>query len=310
MNQIQWNLDRQQACLISEETMDLSFTSQASIGRLHASVVQAPLSYMVPQEERPWNYAFQPPPDTPWENYRNDDRMVEIADARQAPIPTMLDREGFALFDAPTAMSDFDDPDAVIRQYHVEVVELVRQATGAQSVLVFDHLVRKSQVSESTLGFGRATKGVAAGPNGRVHNDYSEMSGRKRFALALGAEAAARFHNRRYCIVNVWRSIRGPVLDAPLAVCDASSVDATDLVVGEVRYPKRNGEIYLLTHSMRHRWSHFSAMDRHEALLFKQYDSQVSGVARFTPHAAFLHPNAPADTPPRESIEVRCLVIY
>jgi hypothetical protein len=36
----------------------------------------------------------------------------------------------------------------------------------------------------------------------------------------------------------------------------------------------------------------------------------MSGVARFTPHAAFAHPNAPASTPPRESIEVRCLVVY
>ena len=51
-------------------------------------------------------------------------------------------------------------------------------------------------------------------------------------------------------------------------------------------------------------------MDRHEALVFKQYDSQVSGVARFTPHAAFDHPDTLLDAPLRESIELRCLVIY
>jgi hypothetical protein len=51
-------------------------------------------------------------------------------------------------------------------------------------------------------------------------------------------------------------------------------------------------------------------MDRHEALVFKQYDSQVSGVARFTPHAAFDLPDVPADAPLRESIEIRCLVTY
>jgi hypothetical protein len=33
-------------------------------------------------------------------------------------------------------------------------------------------------------------------------------------------------------------------------------------------------------------------------------------VARFTPHAASEHPDAPASAPPRESIEVRCLVAY
>jgi hypothetical protein len=114
----------------------------------------------------------------------------------------------------------------------------------------------------------------------------------------------------RYAIVNIWRSIKGPVLDTPLAVCDARSVSAADLVVSEVRYPDRSGEIYLLRHSRRHRWFTFPAMDRHEALVFKQYDSQVSGAARYTPHAAFDHPDTPADAPLRESIEVRCLVVY
>lgn len=60
----------------------------------------------------------------------------------------------------------------------------------------------------------------------------------------------------------------------------------------------------------QHRWSYFSAMDRHEALVFKQFDAQVSGVARFTLHAAFDHPQAPTDAPCRESIELRCLVVY
>ncbi|WP_307867214.1 CmcJ/NvfI family oxidoreductase [Variovorax sp. E3] len=115
---------------------------------------------------------------------------------------------------------------------------------------------------------------------------------------------------RRYCIVNIWRSIKGPVLDTPLAVCDARSVMARDLVNAEVRYPRRTGEIYLATHSPSHRWSYFSAMDRHEALVFKQYDSQLSGVSRYTPHAAFDHPDAPADAPLRESIEARCLVVF
>ena len=115
---------------------------------------------------------------------------------------------------------------------------------------------------------------------------------------------------RRYCIVNVWRSIKGPVLDTPLAVCDARSVMAKDLVSAEVRYPRRTGEIYLATHSPSHRWSYFSAMGRHEALVFKQYDSQLGGVSRYTPHAAFDHPETPADAPLRESIEARCLVVF
>ena len=64
-----------------------------------------------------------------------------------------------------------------------------------------------------------------------------------------------------------------------------------DLVPAEIRYPDRSGEIFLVEHAAEHRWAYFSRMDRHEALVFKQYDSRANGVARFTPHAAFDLPD-------------------
>lgn len=64
-----------------------------------------------------------------------------------------------------------------------------------------------------------------------------------------------------------------------------------------------------MLHQPAHAWTYFEAMSFDEVPLFKQYDS-CDGVARYTPHAAFEHPATPAGTPPRESIEVRCLLIY
>ena len=72
----------------------------------------------------------------------------------------------------------------------------------------------------------------------------------------------------------------------------------------------RSGELYLVQASSRHRRAYFSEIDRDEALVFKQYDSQVNGVARFTPHSAFDLPDIPPDAPLRQSIEIRCLVTY
>ncbi len=46
-----------------------------------------------------------------------------------------------------------------------------------------------------------------------------------------------------------------------------------------------------------------------EALLLKCFDSKTDR-ARFAPHSAFTDPTAPADAPPRESIEVRTLVFH
>jgi hypothetical protein len=85
---------------------------------------------------------------------------------------------------------------------------------------------------------------------------------------------------------------------------------AKDLVVSDILYPDRSGEIYLVQQSSHHRWAYFSEMDSHEALVFKQYDSQVNGVGRFTPHSAFDLPDIAPDAPLRESIEIRCLVTY
>ncbi|WP_233472836.1 CmcJ/NvfI family oxidoreductase [Cupriavidus respiraculi] len=279
--------------------------------RLSPPAVQATLSYLSPTHERPYNYAYEPPPGAAWENYRADARPVWIRDARALGAAPLVDREGFALWEAPSSLTDpedFADAALVTERYYPEVAELARAATGAPHAYVFDHLVRRRDAQAGPLGFGRPGRGQPAGANGRVHNDYTETSGRRRLRLVLGEAAAVGVG--RYAIVNVWRSLSGPVLDTPLALCDARSVDAADLVGADVRYPNRTGDIYLMLHSPRHRWFHFSAMDRHEALVFKQYDSSISGVARFTPHAAFDHPEAPPDAPPRVSIEARCLVIY
>lgn len=271
--------------------------------------IRAGLNYLTPTAERPYSYVCEPPPGTPWENCGYDLHPTDIADARQASEKPCLDREGFSLWDAPSAVQDFRDEAAVRSIYYREAAELALAVTGAREAHVFDHLVRRREAGRSALNFGRGSSAGVAAANGRIHNDYTEASGRTRLALVLGdAEAAARV--RRYGIVNVWRSINGPVRDTPLAVCDARTVRAADLVECELRYPRRSGEIYVARHSPQHRWSYFSEMDRHEALVFKQYDSRLSATARFTLHTAFDLPEIPQDAPLRESIELRCLVVY
>jgi hypothetical protein len=275
---------------------------------LPALDVQAALNYLCPTSAVPISYAFEPPPGTPWESAAYEARTVPIADGRRTAPPS-IQHEGFELHHAPTRVRNFDDEDQVTSLYYAECVELALAVTGAQRAFVFDHLLRRRSTGPGALNFGRRTQGRYAAANGRIHNDYTEASGRRRLGMVLTDPADAA-KVRRYAVVNIWRSIAGPVRDTPLAVCDARSVLVTDLVVGEVRYPKRTGEIYYLTHSPLHRWSYFPEMDHDEALVFKQFDSQASGTSRFTPHAAFDLPDVPPDTPARESIELRCLVVF
>jgi len=273
------------------------------------ATVAARLGYLRHTELRPVSHMYDPPAGIAKDNCEYEFPALRIADARGLPALPSVHREGFALWSAASATADFHDPQAVADTYYPECMELACAATGGTQAIVFDHVVRKREAGRPPLTFGRSGDGSRPGSVGRVHNDYSDCSGQRRLGLVIGdAERAARV--RRYCVVNIWRSIAGPVADTPLAVCDARTVAARDMVAGEIRYVERSGEIYLFEHSDQHRWYYYPAMDRHEALVFKQYDSQVSGVARFTPHAAFDLPAIAADAPLRESIEARCLVLF
>jgi len=271
--------------------------------------VRAAVGYLSPTTERPYNYLFEPPQGKAWHNCDYEMSTVKIADARAFTVPPSIHLDGFELWDAPTEIVNFEDEDSVRNIYYEEAAELAKVVTGADRAYVFDHLLRRREKERRALEFGRKDNPTRPSAVGRVHNDYSEASGLRRIGLVMsGREESPEV--QRFAIVNIWRSIRSKVVDTPLAVCDARTISARDLVTGDVHYPTRSGEIYFVHQSPIHHWAYFSEMDAHEALIFKQYDSQVNGVARFTPHAAFDLPQIPPDAPVRESIEIRCLVIY
>src|SRR5439155_2536381 len=109
----------------------------------------------------------------------------------------------------------------------------------------------------------------------------------------------------RVQIINLWRPIRGPLRDAPLAVCDASSVKPDQLIPSDLIYRQRVGETYSVTFDPEHRWYYVPEMKVDEVLVLKCYDSKTDGRARFAPHTAFTDPTAPPDVPPRDSIDLR-----
>jgi hypothetical protein len=125
----------------------------------------------------------------------------------------------------------------------------------------------------------------------------------------MGDEAEELLHGRVQ-VINLWRPIRGPVYDAPLALCDAGSVAPDDLVASDLVYKNRVGETYAVTYSPSHRWFYLPRMRADEGLLIKCFDSLTDGRARFAPHTSFRDPTAPVDAAPRESIEIRSLVFH
>lgn len=266
--------------------------------------VTATLKYMVPAAEKPRSYMYEPPPGIPQNSAEYEPHSAVIRSLRPIAPRLSLDAEGFRLLNHRSGVRDFYSDDEVRGWYYSEVEKLVVEATGAACVVVFDHTVRR-RVEDALDGSGRPRRE----PVPRVHNDYTVKSGPQRVRDLLAEEAEALLR-RRFSIINVWRPIRGPLEDAPLALCDAGSVAAEDLVATDLLYRDRTGETYNVRHNPGHRWFYAPRMSRDEVLLFRCYDSAADGRARFVPHAAFEDPTAPRAAIPRESIEVRTLAFY
>ena len=245
--------------------------------------VSGVLNYLVPTGRRPVNYTFEPPPGVPYNSGSYESRALPIRDGRAIAETLSLDEQGFTLVKHRSAVKDFYAEEEVRRVYYPEAQQLLTEVTGAFRVVVFDHLVRKRDPEKTPLTFGRPRDGIR-GPVGRVHADFTPDSAPNRLRLEVGAEAEQLLQHR-FAVINVWRAIRGPLIDAPLAVLDGSSVAPADLVATDLVYPHRTGETYSVAFNANHRWFYFSAMREDEALLLKNYDSatDVSG-ARGTAH--------------------------
>lgn len=263
--------------------------------------VEAELRYLADTSIKPVTYNPRPGTGEPRRVGNYAMFPVHIRDGRPIANELTLDRNGFVLTCDQTAMRDFYDEAEIRSVYYPEVEQLVKAATGAAKVIIFDHTIRVAD---------RAVDRGLRAPVQLVHNDYTEKSGPQRVRdLLEPAEAEVRLQ-RRFAEYNVWRPIAGPVQASPLALADSASIAPGDLIVADLVYEDRTGEIYHGRYNPDHRWYYFPAMQRHEAVLIKCYDSEKDGRARFSLHSAFEDPTTPADAPPRESIEVRTFAFF
>jgi hypothetical protein len=277
--------------------------ARSTVSRVTAvsNYVEAPLTYLTDTTVKPVTYN---PPMGEGEIRRVGNYgpfTARIYDARPIVGELSLEREGFLLARHDTAVKDFYDAAEIKSVYYPEMERLVARATGAAKVVVFDHTVRSGE---------RAVERGLRQPVRLVHNDYTEKSGPQRVRDLLPPEEAEHRLRHRFVEINVWRPIRGPVEDTPLAVCDGQTIAPQDLVATDLKYRDRTGEVYVLTCNPRHRWYYFPRMRSDEVLFLKCYDSLKDGRARFTAHTAFDDPTTRPDAPPRESIEVRTLAFF
>ena len=265
--------------------------------------VEAILNYAVDTGEKPVTHTAELNSTPVLRTGKHEERLATIHNGRPAAGDFSLEREGFVFVRHDTRVKDFYDEDELRAVYYPEVEALVKRESGASRVVIFDHTLRAQDEGI------RAERKVRE-PNRSVHNDYTEWSAPKRVRDLLPADEADRLLEGRFAIIQVWRPTRNPVRTNPLAIADARTLRTEELIPSQRSYPGRIGETYQITFSPEHRWFYFPAMARDEAVVFKVFDSEKDGRARWTAHTSFDDPTSPADAPGRESIEMRTLAFF
>jgi hypothetical protein len=187
------------------------------------------LNHLAESSERPVYYASEPPAGTPKITGEFVARTMSIHNARDVVDDLSLDKQGFELTHQETAVRDFYDQDEVQRTYYPEVERVLKEATGAEKVVIFDHQVRNLPLSQRGEKNAREYGKL-------VHNDYTAKSGPRRVRDHLPLAEAEERLQHRFAEINVWRPIRGPIESTPIALCDARSIAAKDFVPSDLIY--------------------------------------------------------------------------
>lgn len=267
--------------------------------------IRATLNYSADNGRRLDTWFYEPDAAVVRNPPGSEAREVAIHDGWPRAARFSADREGFEIHDFPAGFTAFDDDAAIRAAYYAQVVEHVKRHTGARRVRVFDHTIRR-RIDPDDLSLQTTVQRPAVQ---LVHSDYTERSGPQRLRDLLPDEAETLLR-RRVAFYNVWKPLRARVEELPLAMCDATTQVPEDLLLMDLKYRERTGEIHVMRPNPAHRWFYFPDMDASQALLLKTYDSATDGRARFMFHSAFEHPDTRPGAAPRESIEVRTMAFF
>jgi len=188
--------------------------------------------------------------------------------------------------------------------YYPEVQGLLLRYFGAKRVEILEHLIRKRHL-EFPISTGEDYDYLQ--PASIVHVDFTIAS------VLEASQDILKVNNAEYdriqCI-NIWKPLRGPLTDWPLAFCDAESVNVeTDLIAADVVSRTGYTENFLVYYNPKHQWYYLSGQKPTELSIFCQGDTKFVD-EKSVPHCGFRNPLSDPNERPRESIETRAFVYY
>jgi hypothetical protein len=229
-----------------------------------------------------------------------DWRDVPIHDGRAIPGGATLEKHGFTCIRHRTEIAEFDDSMDWAPRYKKEIANLIQRISGASEVIL--PLRGGPRVGSSKLSGGRGTVGFC-------HNDYTAASVGRHIA-EIDPERAEERLAKRFAIYNVWRLVSPLPQSKPLAVCDATTVAAADLVPGQTHY---FDDVYyqnaLFRYSPAHRWYYYPDLHKDEVLIWAGFDSDPR-FPSIVPHAAFDNPACTDPAAYRINVDCRAFAFF
>lgn len=252
---------------------------------------------------------------------------VTVRDGRQTELPGWREC-GFELIGHRSAVTDWDDEAEIQSRHYAEIAELAQRLSGCDHALVASHISRTPE---------QAAHHADLGPIRFVHSDFAASYGElirdlyrdpkedsQRALERAGIEAGVVRDARRLLILQFWRNTGPPLMDLPIAFCDARSVTADELrTIPVTDYAGGGFDFETLgvvapADPDRHRWYGFPELRADEVVAFRTYDTNLieqrellpGSAAYWTPHSAFADPRVAPGSPSRRSIELRATCLF
>ncbi|GAA5916058.1 hypothetical protein JCM6882_008301 [Rhodosporidiobolus microsporus] len=223
-------------------------------------------------------------------------------DSENAPI---LDVEGYAVEKVPYAGIRVDE-EGWEDAYSHKMADWLCKYLGARNAVYYNYHVRR-RIAEDDPEHPKEFDPKKLQPALVAHVDGSQKVAFERACRFLGlSEEEGR--KERLAVINLWRPIVGPVMDSPLAVCDARTARLEDLEITTDVY----GEGSFARYSPRLKFSYLRDMMPDEMLMLRCFDSTKGpSEGGVTIHTGFVdEERSGPGWPLRQSIEIRCCVMY
>ncbi|CAH0044609.1 unnamed protein product [Clonostachys solani] len=220
-----------------------------------------------------------------------------------------LDNHGFQVVRHTLETTEFDE-NTIKREYIPAIETLLKGTDPGTEVHVFDWRLRSSSLPTPQPGsvIDLNDPCLVLKPVQAVHVDQSPYGAMKQARHILGNKLGT-LEDKRIRIINIWRPIRHAIETWPLAVCDGSTVPQEKLLgVDHVRKYYVGESLYPLQ-SPGYKWYYLNGQTRDEVILFKNFDSKTDVPAKCCPHTSFMKEMVSPSSQPRESIELRALVV-